>query len=147
MISLKDYKRVIGFSQLLFLAGKSLKRVGIKYTAAAAILGVGIIVVNTLGRKFLGGFELPVDNPKAVMFPVLVALLTFGMGNTLTGISNLFSSEKLLVADANAMNLMEDRKKADLNQHLEILWDRVFKYEARLQNGSVLFLKAVCAPT
>lgn len=135
MVKLKHYKRVIGIPQLLYLAGKGLKRQGVKYTALATIIGIGVIITNIIGEKVFG-YDLPVNNLRAISLPAIVALLTFGLGNTLTGLSNLFS-EKILIADANSMNLMEDRKKADMESHLAILWDRVFKYEAQLfYNGT-----------
>ena len=130
MAKLQDYKRVIGVPQLLFLAGKWLKRKGIKYTVVATVVTGGALAADiALGSRIdLGRLNM-------ALIPGIIAVLTFGLGNTLIGVSNLFSSERLLVADANSMNLMEDRKKADMLAHLEILWDRVFKYESKLRNG------------
>jgi len=129
MVKFTDYRRVIGAAQVLFLAGKWLKRKGIRYTSLAVVIAAGTITADiTLG-------SVDVSKLKVALLPGVIAVLTFGLGNTLIGISNLFSSEKLLVADANTMNLMEDRKKADMNSHLEILWERVFKYESRLHNA------------
>ncbi len=116
-------------AQVLFLAGKWLKRKGIRYTSLAMIVAAGTIAADMA----LGSVD--VSKLKVVLLPGVIAVLTFGLGNTLIGISNLFSSEKLLVADANSMNLMEDRKKGDMDRHLEILWERVFKYESRLHNA------------
>ncbi len=129
MAKFTDYKRVIGAAQVLFLAGKWLKRKGIRYTSLAVIVAAGAIAADMA----LGAVD--VSKLKVVLLPGVIAVLTFGVGNTLIGISNLFSSEKLLLADANSMNLMEDRKKCDMDRHLEILWERVFKYESRLCNA------------
>ena len=131
MAKLQDYRRVVGVPQLLFLAGKWLKRKGIRYTTLATIIAGGAIAADiALGSTVnLGKLNM-------ALIPGIIAVLTFGLGNTLIGISNLFSSERLLVADANSMNLMEDRKKAEIQRHLEILWDRVFKYESKLHNGA-----------
>ena len=130
MAKLQDYRRVIGVPQLLFLAGKWLKRKGIRYTTLATVVVGGAIAADVaLGSRVdLGRLNM-------ALIPGIIAVLTFGLGNTLIGISNLFSSERLLVADANSMNLMEDRKKADMDAHLETMWDRVFKYESQLHNG------------
>jgi len=128
MARFTDYRRVIGVAQVLFLAGKWLKRKGIRYTSLAVVVAAGAIAADMA----LGSVD--VSKLKVVLLPGVIAVLTFGVGNTLIGISNLFSSEKLLVADANSMNLMEDRKKCDMDRHLEILWERVFKYESRLCN-------------
>jgi len=131
MLSLKDYKRVIGLAQVLYLAGKSLKRQGVKYTTAAALIAAATIFADAVAD--LWGREILARRFSAILLPAATALLTFGLGNTLVGFSNLFSSEKILLADANAMNLMEDRKKADMEYHLQVLWERVFKYEAQLR--------------
>ena len=106
MAKFTDYRRVIGVAQVLFLAGKWLKRKGIRYTSLAMVVAAGTIAADMA----LGSVD--VSKLKVVLLPGVIAVLTFGVGNTLIGISNLFSSEKLLVADANSMNLMEDRKKA-----------------------------------
>jgi len=127
-----EYKRVIGAPELLFVAGRSLKRQGVKYTAVAALIGIGAMVAELVGNRL--GYDFSVNNVGAILLPAAVALLTFGLGNTLVAFSNLFSSERILMADANAMNLMEDRKKSDMDQHLEILWDRVFRYEVPLRS-------------
>jgi len=134
MARISDYRRVVGSAQLLYIAGRSLKRQAVRYTALALIIGTSVIVINTIGEQIRDYWQPTVSNISALKFPLLVAILTFGLGNTLTGISNLFSSEKIMVADANAMNLMEDRKKADRPWHLEVLWERVFKYEATLHH-------------
>jgi hypothetical protein len=120
----------VGVPQLLYLAGKWLKRKGIRYTTLATIIAGGAIAAD-----IALGSTVNLGKLNVALIPGIIAVLTFGLGNTLIGISNLFSSERLLVADANSMNLMEDRKKAEMERHLEVLWDRVFKYESRLHNG------------
>ena len=44
MAGLKDYKRVIGAAQLFYLAGKSLKRQGVKYTMAATFIALAAMI-------------------------------------------------------------------------------------------------------
>lgn len=124
---LQDYKRVIGLGQIIFLAGKWLKRKGMKYTSLATVLAGGAIVAD-----MALGSHVNLSKLNVALLPGGIALSTFGVGNMLIGISNLFSSEKLLAADANAMNLMEDKKKSQMTRHLEVLWERVFKYEAAI---------------
>jgi len=131
MARLREYRRVVGTGQLLYLAGRGLKRQGVKYTIAAGLIALGLIAANLVSRRFLEDYHLlPVTNARALLLPVLAAALTFGLGNTLTSLSNLFSSERVLMADANAMNLLEDRKQSQMGWHLEVLWERVFRYEA-----------------
>lgn len=132
MIHLREYRRVIGAGQVLYLVGRRLKRQGVRYTTVAAVVGVGAILTDLAGNRIFG-YDLQVNKLDAAMLPAVVAVLTFGLGHTLIALSNLFSSERILMADANGLNLMEDRKKADMRWHLEVLWERVFQYEARLR--------------
>jgi len=134
MIRLADYRRVIGLGQVLYLVGRRLKRQGVRYTMLAAVIGGGAILTDIAGNQIFG-YDLKVSKLDAAMLPAVVALLTFGLGHGLISLSNLFSSERILIADANGLNLMEDRKKLDMRDHLQVLWDRVFRYEARLRRA------------
>ncbi len=137
MISaLKEYRRVIRIPQMLYLAGMLLIRVGIRYTTLASVITLGWIVVSLVGDQ-LGllerfGWKVADQPLRAAIIPALIAVSTIGVGHTLKGISNLFYSERLLIANANALALMKDCKKAEMRWHLETLWDCVFKYESRL---------------
>ena len=134
MVGLREYRRVIGFAQVLYLVGSKLKRQGVRYTTLAVVICASAILVEIAGKRLSDSFNLPWNSVDMAAIPGLVAIFTFGIGNVLVCISNMFSSDRMLVADANSMNLMEDRKKADMSRHLEVLWDRVFKYEANLRN-------------
>ena len=131
MLKLGEYRRVIGIGQVLYLAGRTLKRQCVKYTVAAGLIAVAAMFADTIGALF--GYAILERRLDAIFLPALVALATFGLGNMLIAISNLFSAEKMLFADANALNLMEDRKKVDAERHLAHLWERIFQYEAALQ--------------
>ncbi|MEJ2705023.1 MAG: hypothetical protein P8Z79_21505 [Sedimentisphaerales bacterium] len=141
MATFRDYRRVIGFAQVLYLLGRGLKRRGVRYTTLAIVICGSVMLVKLVGSSFFGK-HLPHANLKMAAIPAIVALSTLGLGNFLECVSNMFSSERILLADANSMNLMEDRKKADMNQHLEVLWERVFKYEAQLQNPGLITKEA-----
>ena len=121
MAKFKDYRRVVGLMQLVYLGGCWLKRQAMRYTGIAVFIACCVMAIDIFGNEVFG-HDLPITRLNAALIPMIVAMLTFGMGNTLTGISNLFSAERLLMADANSLNLMEDRKKADMAWHLEILW-------------------------
>lgn len=136
MARLREYRRIIGFAQVLYLLGRRLKRHGFRYTTLAIVICGSVMLVKLVGSRILN-YDLPRTNLKMAAIPAIVALSTFGLGNFLECISNIFSSERILLADANNMNLMEDRKKADMNQHLKVLWERVFKYEAKLRDHYV----------
>lgn len=136
MVWLREYRRVVGFAQVLYLLGRKLKRRGIRYTSLAIVICGSVMLVKLAGSRMFN-YDLPHTNLKMAAIPAIVALATFGLGNFLECISNMFSSERILLADANSMNLMEDRKKADMKQHLEVLWERVFRYEAKLRNHDI----------
>ncbi|MBL7185267.1 MAG: hypothetical protein ISS70_03000 [Phycisphaerae bacterium] len=114
-----------------------MKRQGIRYTTLAVIICASVTLVDIAGNRINDSFKLPWNSVNMAAIPGLVAIFTFGIGNVLVCISNIFSSERMLLAGANSMNLMEDRKKADMSHHLEVLWDRVFKYEANLRNQGI----------
>jgi hypothetical protein len=133
--ALKEYRRVIRIPQMLYLVGMLLIRVGIKYTTLASVIAFGWIIVSLVGDQ-LGllehfGWE-PKQPLRAAAIPALIAISTIGLGHTLKGLSNLFYSERLLIANANALALMKDCKKAELRWHLGVLWERVFNYESRI---------------
>ncbi|UCC96388.1 MAG: hypothetical protein JSW66_11135 [Phycisphaerales bacterium] len=132
MAKLREYRRVISFAQVLYMLGRKLKRQGVRYTTLAAVICGSVILVDVAGNRILN-YDLPWKSVNMAAIPGLVALFTLGIGNLLASLSNMFSSERLLLADANSMNLMEDCKKADMHHHLEVLWDRAFKYEAKLR--------------
>ena len=52
-----EYKRVIGAPELLFVAGRTLKRQGVKYTAIAALIGIGAMLAEVVGKNELGEIE------------------------------------------------------------------------------------------
>ena len=133
MLQFREFHRVINLAQLLFLVGKRLVKLGFKYTIASSVIVFWALLVDVLGADLLGRFFGESPRLKAALVPGVVALFTIGLGHTLIGISNLFSSERILLADANAMNQLEDRKKARVRHHLEVLWDRVYRYETRLR--------------
>jgi hypothetical protein len=127
---LKNLKRVIGISQVLYFAGKGLQKQGLRYTAIASVFAVGYVAIKVFAIKTNLAGNGQGSGVDAFWVPVVVASLTIGTGYVLIAISKIFSSEKILIADANAMNLMEDLKKSHMEDHMATLWDRVFKYES-----------------
>ncbi len=132
MPKLLDYKRVLGLTDMLFIAGTYLKKRGIKFTGLAAIMTAGAVGVDALIKEYFN-YDLPgVSTLNAALFTGALALITIGPGHLFTSIAKMLSSAKIEMADANALNLMEDLKKSNKDHHLKRLWDRVFKQEAEL---------------
>ncbi len=50
MARFTDYRRVIGVAQVLFLAGKWLKRKGIRYTSLAVVVANTTVLLHGNGR-------------------------------------------------------------------------------------------------
>jgi len=131
---LRDFKRVLGPAEACYAAGTWLKKRGLRFTTLAGILAAGALVTDVIGKQYFG-FDLPVSTLNAAMIPAGAAFATFVPGQALTAASNVFSSRKILTAEANSLNLLEDRKKQNRDDHLGKLWDRVFKEESRLHYG------------
>ena len=124
--ALRDVRRVINLGDVLYLAGKFLTKRSLRIAVLAAGIGLVGYVANFVPG--LSGFT-----PKqAVTLPLVVgsAMLVGGLG--LTYLSTIFASRLVSVAQANDLNLMEDYRKAQAAQHLQALWDRVFRYEPGL---------------
>ena len=106
--------------------GTLLYRGSLKYTFITSVAtGIG----HELPRLGLPGLNTVL----AVALPALVFLLAFGGGLSLKYIPNIISLGRIATAEAADFNLMKDYRKATMDSHLETLWERVFKYEARVQ--------------
>lgn len=146
MPKLIDYKRVLGMTDMLFVTGNYLKKRGIKFTGLAAIMTAGAVGVDALIKQYFN-YDLPgVSTLNAAIFTGALAVITIGPGHAFTRIAMMLSSAKIEMADANALNLMEDLKKSNKEHHLTRLWDRVFKHEAKvmkdIETSEEQFIKA-----
>lgn len=105
--------------------GTLLYRGSLKYTFITSVAtGIG----HELPRLGLPGLNTVL----AVALPALVFLLAFGGGLALKYIPNLISLGRIATAEAADFNLMKDYRKQQMDSHLDTLWERVFKYEARV---------------
>ena len=105
--------------------GTLLYRGSLKYTFITSVAtGIG----HELPRLGLPGLNTVL----AVALPALVFVLAFGGGLSLKYIPNIISLGRIATAEAADFNLMKDYRKSQMDSHLDVLWERIFKYEARI---------------
>lgn len=132
-----DLKNVIYWSELFAPAGNLVWKTATK--RAALVLAIG--------------YALAVGDERVLKEDVMDPHHAFGMGLlTLAGFLTVGAAAKYLpaiwtkhhsrVAQASSIKLLEDKKKSRALEHLATLWDRVYKYEAKLEQGTGLYEKA-----
>jgi hypothetical protein len=125
-LHLQDFGRLVAPLDVLYQVGNLIYRRSLRYT----LLTVGISIVG-LAANFVGlnGFTVK----QAVVLPLAMGALTLGVGLALKMIPAVISSRLITVAQASGMNLMEDYRKSQVDEHLRRLWERVFSHECRLR--------------
>jgi hypothetical protein len=97
-------------------------RKSLRYT----LLVVGISLLGFLASRFsLPGLTMR----QAIALPLIIGGLALVCGSALKVIPGLISSRLQTVAQASDLNLMEDYRKTQTSEHLEALWNRVFRFE------------------
>ncbi len=125
-LNLRDIGRLIAPLDVIYQVGNLIYRRSLRYT----LLTVGISILGLAANLFgLYGFTVK----QAVVLPLLMGAMTLGVGLALKLIPSIISSRLLTVAQASGMNLMEDYRKSQVDEHLAHLWERVFSYECRLR--------------
>jgi len=122
----KDLWRLVSLSDLLGRVGT----VMIRKSPRMTLLTVAITSSGYLSKYFgLPGFSAL----EAVVVPAVVFGGMLGGGAALKVIPRAISSKFTNIAQANDLNLMEDYRKSQVLEHLNVLWDRVFSYESALR--------------
>lgn len=70
---------------------------------------------------------------QAIFLPLLVGGGLLGLGAGMRYIPTTISQRLTVVAEANDLNLMEDYRKSQAVEHLDVLWDKVFWYESAIR--------------
>jgi len=120
---LNDVRRLISFRDVLCYAGDQLYKRSLRYTGLTA-------AVSLLG--YLGNFLPGIDTYNArvaIALPLVVGSTMLLGGLLLKTIPALLASRAANVAAAQDLDLMEDYRKWREQEHLEILWERVFRFE------------------
>ena len=122
----RDLTRLIAPLDVLYTIGNLIYKRSLRYT----MLTAGIAVIGMLARGVgLPGFTVR----QAIVLPLLIGALSLVLGTLLKVVPSLISSRLMTVAQASDLNLMEDYRKSQADEHLRVLWKRVFQHECRLR--------------
>lgn len=106
----------------MYHVGNMIYRKSLRYT----LLVVGISLLGLLAKSFsLPGLTIR----QAIALPLFIGAGALICGTTLRVIPGLISSRLQTVAQASDLNLMEDYRKTQTTEHLDVLWQRVFQFE------------------
>jgi len=122
----KDLWRLASINDLLGRVGTIMMKKSPRTTLFTAAITSSGYLSSYLGLPGFSGLE-------AVAVPALVFGAMLGGGVALRVIPSAISSRLTVIAQANDLNLMEDYRKSQVLEHLDILWDRVFWYESDLR--------------
>ncbi|KPK34410.1 MAG: hypothetical protein AMJ65_18345 [Phycisphaerae bacterium SG8_4] len=125
----KDFRRLISPQDLLSRAGTMMMRKSLKATIWTAGITSSGYLSGYLG---LPGFSAL----QAIAAPFVVGGGMLGIGAGIKYIPRTLSKRLTAIAEANDLNLMEDYKKSQVMQHLNVLWDKVFWYESDIRYTS-----------
>ena len=123
---LRDLGRLIAPLDVLYTIGKLIYRRALRYTLLTAGIGLVGLFAKRVG---LPGFTVR----QAIMLPLLIGGLSLVLGTLLKVVPSLISSRLLTVAQASDLNLMEDYRKSQADEHLAALWERLYRHECRFR--------------
>lgn len=123
--------RLISFLDALYYVGDFLYRKSLRYSGATA----AVCLLGYLGN-FLPGVET-YPARVAIVLPLVVGSTTLLSGLVLKNLPNLFFTRLTNVAQAADLDLMEDYRKSQQEEHLAALWQRVFRHEWAIESKCV----------
>ncbi|MBN2314414.1 MAG: hypothetical protein JXM79_10820, partial [Sedimentisphaerales bacterium] len=119
----RDFWRLISVNDVLDRVGTLLIRKSPRMTLLTAAITSSGYISNSLGLPGFSALE-------AVAVPCMVFGGMLGGGTAMRFIPRAICSALTTIAEANDLNLMEDYRKSQALEHLNVLWDRVFWYES-----------------
>jgi len=122
----KAFLRLARVDDLLSRLGSVLMRSSPKATMWTAGIALSGRLASYLG---LPGFT----RWQALTAPVVVGGGFLALGAALRYVPRALSGRLTTVAEANDLNLMEDYRKSQAVEHLDVLWDKVFWYESEIR--------------
>jgi len=122
----KDFWRLANAQDLLARAGTLMMRKSPKATIWTAGITSSGYLSSYLGLPGFSGLQ-------AIAAPFVVGGGLLGIGAGIKYIPRTISSKVRMIAAANDLNLMEDYRKSQVAEHLNVLWDKVFKYESDIR--------------
>ena len=126
---LGDMARVVAPLDVLYQVGNLIYRRSLRYTLLTAGIAVIGVLADSLKLPGLPGLTIK----QAIMLPLIVGGVAFVGGYLMKIIPRMISTRLLTVAQACELNLMEDYRKSATEEHLDVLWQRVFVHECRLR--------------
>ena len=127
-VLLKDIRRLASTGDILSRAGTFLIRKSPRAASWTAVMTTTGFLSKSVSEELPGFNAL-----EALFIPLLVGLTMLSLGLALKYIPSTISRQLTTLAVANDLNLMEDYRKTQLNEHLSCLWDEVFWHEANLR--------------
>jgi len=125
---MRDLKGVINPAYLMGYIGHGMYRRSVRRTG---LIGLAALAVSVLGRGL--GLLPEFTVGKAAIVALIYGFATLFGGLGLKTISNMLMSERINIAEANNLNLLEDKKKSRLDFYLRRLYDSVFRFEAAVR--------------
>lgn len=123
---LRSACRLVNVLDAIYIAGNYLYRRSLRYTVATAFISF----LGYLGNLLPG---VTTYNARVALFmPLCVGLAMLTSGLFLKMVTLAFKSRLLTVAQAADLDLMENYRKWNQEQHLAALWDHVFRFEWQL---------------
>jgi len=143
---LKDVGRLISFMDVLWYVGDRLSKRSLRYTGLTAVLSLLGYLGNYAGVETYDAFV-------AVALPLVVGGSMLLGGLSLKIIPTLAATRAMNVVQAQDLDLMEDLRKAHEEEHLVVLWERVFRFEwavgsaaSRIREHPVEAPPEICLP-
>ncbi len=124
----KDLRRVVSPVYLLGHVGQRMYRTGVRRTG---LIGLAALAVSVVGQGI--GFLPEFTIRRAAVFTLVFGFVTLFGGLGMKLISNILMSERINIAEANNLNLLEDKKKDRLDYYLRRLYEAVFRHEAAVR--------------
>ena len=122
----RDLGRLVAPMDVLYQVGNLIYRRSLRYT----LLTVGIGIVGVLAESLsLPGLTIK----QAILLPLVVGATAFVGGFTMKLVPRMISTRLLTVAQACGLNLMEDYRKFYTDEHLAVLWERVYRHECAVR--------------
>jgi len=122
----KDFWRLANAQDLLSRAGTLMMRKSPRATIWTAGITSSGYLSSYLGLPGFTGLQ-------AIVAPFVVGGGLLGVGASIKYIPRTLSGRLRMIAEANDLNLMEDYRKSQVTEHLNVLWDKVFRYESDIR--------------
>lgn len=122
----RDFRRLISPQDLLGRAGTMMMRKSLRATIWTAGITSSGYLSGFLGLPGFTGLQ-------AIAAPFVVGGGMFGIGAGIKYIPRTLFMRLTAIAEANDLNLMEDYRKSQVMEHLNVLWDKVFWYESEIR--------------